>query len=88
MYIGFLNENNQASQFIPTITLLDRRQKYMVYARAGVKEYWLVEPKQKSIEIFFLEEDMYQSQEIFRGQEQLPTRLVEHFPVQARQCFE
>jgi Uma2 family endonuclease len=72
----------------PSTTLLDRRQKYMAYARAGVKEYWLVEPKQKSIEIFFLEEGMYQSQGIFRGQEQLPTRLVEHFPVQAKQCFE
>jgi Uma2 family endonuclease len=52
-----------------------------------VKEYWLVEPRQESIEVLFLEEGRYQSQGMFRGQEKLPTRLVEHFPVEARQCF-
>jgi Uma2 family endonuclease len=71
----------------PPTTFYDRRQKYLAYERAGVKEYWLVEPKQQSIEVLFLEEGRYQSQGIFRGQEKLPTRLIENFPVQAGQCF-
>ncbi|HTK09530.1 MAG TPA: Uma2 family endonuclease [Ktedonobacteraceae bacterium] len=71
----------------PSTTFYDRRQKYLAYERAGVKEYWLVEPRQESIEVVFLEEGRYQSQGMFRGQEKLPTRLVEHFPVEARQCF-
>jgi Uma2 family endonuclease len=55
--------------------------------RVHVKEYWLVEPKQQSVEVLLLKEEHYQSQGIFRGQEKLPTRLIENFPVQAGQCF-
>jgi Uma2 family endonuclease len=72
----------------PATALYDRRQKYMAYARAGVREYWLVEPKQKSIEVFFLEQGSYQSQGVFREAELVPTRLVPHFPVRAEECFE
>ena len=72
----------------PATALYDRRQKYMAYARAGVREYWLVEPKQMSIEVFFLEQGSYQSRGVVRGAEVIPTKLIEQFPVRAEQCFE
>jgi len=37
----------------------DRGEKFLEYARAGVTEYWLVDPEGQSIEIFGLEEDAY-----------------------------
>ena len=38
---------------------LDRGEKFLEYARAGVDEYWLVDPKAQTIEVFVIEEDAY-----------------------------
>lgn len=37
----------------------DRVEKFAEYARAGVKEYWIVEPQEKIIEVYVLREDAY-----------------------------
>jgi Uma2 family endonuclease len=37
----------------------DRREKLMLYARAGVKEYWIVTPWPSLVEVLLLEGDRY-----------------------------
>jgi Uma2 family endonuclease len=37
----------------------DRREKFEEYARAGVVEYWLVDPKGRTIEVFVLREGVF-----------------------------
>jgi Uma2 family endonuclease len=37
----------------------DRVEKFVEYARAGISEYWLVDPEARSIEVFALEDDAY-----------------------------
>ena len=37
----------------------DRVEKFVEYARAGVSEYWLVDPEAQTIEIFTLQDDAY-----------------------------
>ncbi|MEA3344986.1 MAG: Uma2 family endonuclease, partial [Chloroflexota bacterium] len=37
----------------------DRDEKFLEYARAGVEEYWLVDPEAQTIEVFTLEEGAY-----------------------------
>jgi Uma2 family endonuclease len=39
----------------PSTASRDRREKLAVYARYGVREYWLVDPERARIEIFVLE---------------------------------
>jgi len=39
--------------------LVDRRKKYEVYAKAGVKEYWIVDPEARTIELFVLRGSRY-----------------------------
>ena len=39
----------------PSTELRDRREKLSVYARYGVREYWLVDPERQRIEVFVLE---------------------------------
>jgi Uma2 family endonuclease len=34
--------------------IVDRRKKFNVYAKAGVREYWLIDPEARTIELFFL----------------------------------
>jgi Uma2 family endonuclease len=34
--------------------IVDRRKKFQTYAKAGVREYWIVDPKARTIELFGL----------------------------------
>ena len=38
----------------PSNWLDDRRTKFRLYARAGVREYWIVDPERRTIEVFAL----------------------------------
>lgn len=37
----------------------DRRVKFSVYAEAGIEEYWIVDPKAVTVEVYQLEGDRY-----------------------------
>jgi len=37
----------------------DRIEKFSEYARAGVREYWLVDPEKKTVEIYVLKQGAY-----------------------------
>lgn len=43
----------------PSNWMLDRRDKFEVYAAAGVGEYWVVDSDSRTIEVFVLEEGSY-----------------------------
>jgi Uma2 family endonuclease len=38
----------------PGNPLYDRRTKFQLYARAGVREYWIVDPETRTIDVFVL----------------------------------
>jgi Uma2 family endonuclease len=40
--------------------LTDRREKFEIYAKAGVREYWIVNPSVRTIELFVLREGRYE----------------------------
>lgn len=37
----------------------DRKEKFQLYQEAGVPEYWIVDPRTRTVEIFSYEEDEY-----------------------------
>jgi Uma2 family endonuclease len=43
----------------PSNWLYDRQEKFAVYESAGVREYWIVDPRAKTIEVFVLEQGTY-----------------------------
>ena len=43
----------------PNTRRVDRGEKFLEYARAGISEYWLVDPEAQSIEVFVLQDDVY-----------------------------
>lgn len=49
----------------PRTALRDRTIKMEQYAKIGVDEYWIVAPKERSVEIYYLEGDKYQLKESF-----------------------
>jgi Uma2 family endonuclease len=45
----------------------DRVKKYITYMKFGVKEYWMVNPELKTVEVYVLEEDEYKQAAIYKG---------------------
>lgn len=54
----------------------DWHEKYASYARAGVPEYWIVNPHLRTIEVLVLEGESYQSLGIFRGEQTIRSLIV------------
>jgi Uma2 family endonuclease len=45
----------------------DRIRKYITYMEFGINEYWMVNPKLKTVEVYVLEEDEYKQAAIYKG---------------------
>lgn len=69
----------------PSTASYDRREKLDAYARAGVREYWIVDPYAQTVELLYLESGGYRSAGVFHGQALLPSRVIAQFPVHVAQ---
>ena len=54
-----------AETISPRTALRDRTVKMEKYAKLGVDEYWIVAPKERSVEIYYLEDGRYQLKESY-----------------------
>lgn len=53
----------------PSTARLDRKIKHLAYREAGIPEYWIVDPRARTIEVFGLSEDGARYVELCRGGE-------------------
>jgi len=44
----------------PSNWLTDRREKFQIYAEGGVREYWIADPKARTVEVFVLRDGAYE----------------------------
>ena len=65
----------------------ERLVKWNAYARAEVREYWLVDPLRQNVEVLVLEGETYQSLGVFSDEQLLPSLVVPEFPVRVKQFF-
>ncbi len=72
----------------PSTAKLDRTKKYDLYAQAGAREYWIIEPKEYTIEVLTLEGSTYSLVGVFSGDDLLPSKVVLGFPVSVRKIFD
>ena len=71
----------------PSTVKYDKGQKLKMYAQAGIKEYWIVDPKAQTVKLLQLDNDTYYSLGVFSGTQTLPTEVIPNFPVQVQQFF-
>ena len=71
----------------PGTASYDRRGKQDVYARFGVREYWIADPEARIVELLVLENDVYRIVGVYRGQATLPSQLIPNLPVRVEQFF-
>ena len=65
----------------------DRHYKKTLYARHGVKEYWIVDPETKTVEVFALGEKGFQLVKAYKTGETLRTPLLEGLEVDLKAVF-
>ena len=71
----------------PSSAAYDRLTKYETYEQAGIPEYWLVNLKRRTIEVFVLEGQRYHSLGVFKGEQALLSRLIPLGTIPVEQFF-
>ncbi|MEQ6390442.1 Uma2 family endonuclease [Bacillaceae bacterium S4-13-58] len=71
----------------PSSVKLDRWGKYKLYEKAGVKEYWIVDPVNESIEVHLLVSGQYHFQGVFTKDDEISVRILIGLNIDLSQIF-
>ena len=71
----------------PSTTRHDRFTKFNLYQRAGVREYWIVDPAGKSVQVFALEDGRYSAKDFGGPGDQLRAGIFEDCVIDLSQVF-
>ena len=64
----------------------DFNEKYNLYEEAGVREYWIVQPKEKAVNVYTLEDDKYALVDIYESGD-IPSRLFPELTISHERIF-
>ena len=66
----------------------DLNEKFNLYEAAGVKEYWVVSPKEKGVNVFILQENgKYDEGTVYEGNTQVPVQTLEGLSLSTEALF-
>ena len=71
----------------PSTAYYDLREKFKVYARCGVKEYWIVDPHDKSVEVHEGKEGKFKQIMRVEGEGKAESVVLEGFEVEIKYIF-
>lgn len=71
----------------PSSTFSDSVRKKELYQRCGVKEYWLVFPEEKAIEVMILEGGVYKEYSVAKDEGQVSSKVLEGLRVDLKEVF-
>lgn len=71
----------------PSTMRTDRLLKFNLYQKAGVKEYWIVDPTSKVVQILTLEEGQYYAPMVYTAQDIVPVGVLEDCRIDLSQVF-
>jgi Uma2 family endonuclease len=71
----------------PTGRKRDLKDKRADYAKAKVPEYWIVDPKKRTITVLVLADDAYEVRGVFEEGDEATSKLLKGFKVAVREVF-
>ncbi|NNU94805.1 Uma2 family endonuclease [Geobacillus sp. NFOSA3] len=72
----------------PSTALKDRNEKYKLYQRFEVKEYWMVDPLHRTIEVYGWHNGVYEKREVFGEQDVLVSFLHPDLKICLKDVFQ
>ena len=64
------------------------REKFFLYEKVKVKEYWIVHPEDKTVMVFMLEQDAkYRKPDIYFDEDKIRVGLLDGFEVDLKSVF-
>lgn len=71
----------------PATKQQDRRVKFQLYQRAGVPEYWVVDPQKQMVAVHVLEEGEYHSPDVYTANSEIPVTVLEDCTINLAKVF-
>ena len=71
----------------PSTTRHDRFTKFNLYQRAGVREYWIVDPAEKSVQVFVLEDGRYTAKDFGAAGDTVWVNVLDDCTIDLSQVF-
>jgi Uma2 family endonuclease len=73
----------------PSTIKKDVTDKFALYEEAGVKEYWLVQPKDKAITVFLLQQNgKYDEGAVYEDEGKIFVAVFDNLPIDLKDIFE
>ncbi len=73
----------------PSSSKMDRLYKFNKYEKAGVREYWIVEPEVKIVSVFVLQPNgSYGRPDVYSEEDQITLSIFPHLTIDLRSVFE
>jgi len=73
----------------PTTLKYDWNYKFNLYEKAGVREYWIVDPKAKTVSVFLLQADgKYDNGNVYECHQKAPVFIFEGLEIDLNELFE
>jgi Uma2 family endonuclease len=71
----------------PSTALKDFNEKFNLYQKYGVNEYWIVDPGNQTVHVYTLEEGSYQNRHLYTEQETIQSVLYPELEIPLRNLF-
>lgn len=72
----------------PSTQRQDRLVKLNLYQKAGVREYWIVDPDSKTVQVFLLKDGLLQITEVYSAEDRAKVNVLDDCVVDLKQVFE
>lgn len=71
----------------PSTVRHDRLTKFNLYQRAGVREYWIVDPSARTVAVHLLDEGQYGSPDFYTGEAVVPVSVLKGCQIDLNAVF-
>lgn len=71
----------------PSSAKIDRMDKRWAYSKAGVKEYWIVDPANQLVEVYLLKEGVLELENVYTKEDSVHVHVLENLYIDLANIF-